>query len=424
MADYGHDELQPAVLVVDDEDGFHGIIKPLLEQHGFRVLQAYTGWECIEHLAEQQIDAVVLDLNLPDDNGFAVLENIRTEGDDAVVIVVSAYADPHSTERALNGGARMVMAKRFEEYIRLPEHLSRVMAQRRASRARMVAGAAPETGRGQWDATVATAADAVPIPLDPEVCSDRFARMEQSSNLDMRRLIHAARAMASLPTPALIEGAIGSDRELLARYLHHVRGGHGPFIAMPAAGSNGGAAALFGGGHSALTAATGGFLFIDQVHTLDRAGQESLLELLEEQRRTRERPSDHGACTPTSLRASVRVIAATTGRLDEVVRAGDFDVRLYERLATWRLHIPPLRHRLSELADEIEQLLEEIAETEGTEPPRLGPEACEALAQYGFPGNEKELRAMATLACVRKPGQVLGPDDIFLPTPAKPNRPT
>lgn len=119
------------VLVVDDDKMFLSVMTDsVLAGCGYRVLQALAGWQCIETLAQQRVDVVVLDLNLPDGNGFRVLEDIRQQGDQVVTIVVSAYLDPKNRQRAYSAGAWEVVDKGYEDYWRLPQLITKAMEER------------------------------------------------------------------------------------------------------------------------------------------------------------------------------------------------------------------------------------------------------------------------------------------------------
>ncbi len=143
------------VLVVDDEEAFHDLLADaILAGHGYHVLHAYSGGQCVELLAQHRVDVVVLDLNLPDGNGFRVLEDMREERDRAVPIVVSAYADPKSIQRAHDAGAWMVLDKRFEDYRWLPRYITQAIEQRkrqaqRKARRRTQNGQGQEPGTGK-----------------------------------------------------------------------------------------------------------------------------------------------------------------------------------------------------------------------------------------------------------------------------------
>lgn len=399
------------VLVVDDDETFHFVLtNSVLAGHGYHVLQAFAGWECIEKLALQTVDVVVLDLNLPDGNGFRVLEDMKQQGDRAVTIVVSAYLDSQTRQRAYAAGAWEVVDKRFEDYWRLPQLINKAMKER----AQEVRGPASRRRTLTWQRAGVEPATREPYPGRELRAPERraFAWLERSSSLLMIRLTAKVRAAAARLATALIRGEPGSDRELVARYLHaHSKQSYGAFVATMA--MPGGALATTLGPASAdslFTAARDGTLYIDQVHLLDRDWQALLLGLLD---RAAENPA---AGIPVSGPApmTVRVVVATTAAVDDRCWSS-LDPRLREAWSGTQLTVPPLRERPADVAAELEHLLVDTAATLGMEPPRPTPELAAALSRYPFPGNEQELRAMVLLACTRRPGARLSLHDLLPP---------
>jgi DNA-binding NtrC family response regulator len=396
------------VLVVDDEEAFHDLLADaILAGHGYHVLHAYSGGQCVELLAQHRVDVVVLDLNLPDGNGFRVLEDMREERDRAVPIVVSAYADPKSIQRAHDAGAWMVLDKRFEDYRWLPRYITQAIEQRkrqaqRKARRRAQSGAG-NTGKHEVMEPGQRLVRAAEL--------DIFDRLERSASLPMRSLLRQLRSAAEQPAPVFIQGEPGSDRELLARYLHACsKRSHAPFVAAVAIPGRGLASALGPASpESLLATAAKGTLFIDQIHQLDPEWQHLLLEVLTE--------AGHApGATPEEagpVAGGARIVAGSSTPFGDGAVWGALNTRIHESLSGLQLVIPPLRERLTDLTNELEFLFEHIAATLGVEAPRANNALITALSRYSFPGNEQELRAMAVLACVRKPGALLGPRDML-----------
>ena len=383
-----HSEI--TVLIVDDDEAFHRFVTPFLSE--FQLLRAHNGWECVELMARARVDVVLLDLNLPDAVGLRVLENMRAEGDEAAVIVVSGYADKESVRRASAWGARVVLDKTYENCRRLPRHIHEALA-----------GAADQGRR--WD--------------PHREHHQAFARLEQSSSMDMQRLVRAAREAARTATPVLIEGEPGSDRHLVARYIHACAGSAaGPFVAAVAVPGADFAASLFGPmtswDDSIMAAADGGVLFLDQVHELDADAQRRLLRLITRDTAA-QGPGDHGEDATGAERPvqQVRIVAGTAGDLERAVQGGAFAPALRASLGCTRLRIPPLRERQMDLAADLPALVARAAASMGVAPPGYGDDVLAALLRYSFPGNEQELRAMIESACARKPGQRLAIRDLL-----------
>jgi two-component system response regulator PilR (NtrC family) len=403
------------VLVVDDDPTFHNILADaVLAGHGYRLLDAFAGWQCIEMLAQQRVDVVLLDLNLPDGNGFRVLEDMRLQGDTAVAIVVSAYLDSQSRQRARAAGAWEVIDKRFEDYRQLPQLITRAMNERaqcprppgRGRRRRRGSGTELPMGEPHPDHRLRAG------ELHP------FARLERSASLAMQRLINRARDAADRSAPVLIRGEPGSERELVARYIHgNSKRSHATFVATVATPGGGLVSALGPASAESLFAAGSGTIFIDQIHQLDRDWQDLLLAFLD---RANDIPVV-GARVSAPVSMTARVVVASTEPVDSSAWLA-LDARLREAWSGSQLVIPPLRERLADVAGELEFLLAEEALKLGVAPPRCTPEVMGALSPYQFPGNEHELRGMAMLACVRKPGAWLELYDLLPSMPPAPPR--
>jgi serine/threonine protein kinase/CheY-like chemotaxis protein len=120
------------VLVVDDEESVHLIVKPLLA--GYHRVSAYTAAQALDALATQRVDVVLLDLNLPDRNGWEVLDQIRHIRDDIAVIVCTGQSDVSSAVESMRRGAFDFVIKSHEAYSALPRAIQRALVWRRSQR--------------------------------------------------------------------------------------------------------------------------------------------------------------------------------------------------------------------------------------------------------------------------------------------------
>jgi transcriptional regulator with PAS, ATPase and Fis domain len=209
-----------------------------------------------------------------------------------------------------------------------------------------------------------------------------------------------ARRAAQLDTTVLLQGETGTGKELLAHAIHAVSNrADKPFIgvnlaAMP---ENLLEAEFFGAAPGAYTGAErrgrdgklkladGGTLFLDEVGDMPMVLQSKLLRALQEQ-------EFEPLGSNRMIRVDVRVIAATSRDLKQLVQEGKFRSDLYYRLNVLRINVPPLRERLQDLEALCEVMLERIAERTGLPPRELSAEALAALSAYSWPGNVRELR--------------------------------
>jgi transcriptional regulator with PAS, ATPase and Fis domain len=213
-------------------------------------------------------------------------------------------------------------------------------------------------------------------------------------------LKHRARRAAQLDTTVLLLGETGTGKELLAHGIHAASGRAGkPFVginiaAVPetlleaeffgvAAGAYTGADRK--GRDGKFKIADGGTLFLDEVGDMPLQVQAKLLRVLQEQEL-------EPLGSNTIVKVDVRVIAATSHDLRQLVADGRFRSDLYYRLNVLPIMLPPLRERVADLDAICEHLLEQIAARTGMPQRELTPSARNLLASYNWPGNVRELR--------------------------------
>jgi DNA-binding NtrC family response regulator len=381
------------VLVVDDEESFHDVVGRYLK--GYRIISAYNGRQTREALQRHHIDVVLLDLNLPDTQGLALLEHIRTERDDVEVIVITAHSEIPNAVKAIKSGAFDFLAKSYENYQRLAAHIERALLHRRRRREQTAASA-----KTQW-------------------LRDAFSLLEDSRSLALKRVIMLARQVANTPLTVLLEGESGVGKEIMARYIHaHSGRAAAPLVAAHLAAVPPALlpSQLFGHVKGAFTGADraqvgkfeladGGTLFLDEVGELDAGAQVKLLRVLQEREVER-----IGAREPSPV--DVRVIAATNKNLQEEVAAGRFREDLFYRLNVVPITVPPLRARKDDLPALVELFCAKHAAIMSREAPVFSAEALEALQSYDWPGNIRELENLVMRLVAVTPGRCVVADDI------------
>jgi transcriptional regulator with PAS, ATPase and Fis domain len=220
------------------------------------------------------------------------------------------------------------------------------------------------------------------------------------ASFEATELKRQARRVAQLDSSVLLLGETGTGKELLAHAIHAAS----PRAARSLVGINIAAipdtlleAELFGVAPGAYTGADrkgrdgkfaiadGGTLFLDEIGDMPLALQSKLLRVLQEQ-------EFEPLGSNTVRRIDVRVIAATSRHLPEMVAAGTFRADLYYRLAVLPIRVPPLRERQGDMELLVEALSEDIARRSGMPLRTLGPDAIALLQQQPWPGNIRELR--------------------------------
>lgn len=215
-------------------------------------------------------------------------------------------------------------------------------------------------------------------------------------------------------SPLLIQGERGTGKSLLASIIHHSGPRRSqPFVAVNCRALAGalleaelfGPARGFSGGmrRSALEEANGGTVYLEEISEMGRAVQKKFLRMVEEHRLSR------AANTPP-LPLDIRIIAASTSRLADSVKRGDFRQDLFFHLRVMEITLPPLRDRVADIAPLAAHFLKE-RERLGEERCALSAEALTVLESYGWPGNVRELEQAVEFAVTQNRSGVLTPED-------------
>jgi two-component system nitrogen regulation response regulator NtrX len=374
------------ILVVDD-------VLAMAEQYaydlrrlgGYDTVVAPGGDAALELLTREVVDAVVLDLEMPGTDGFAVLRAVRERGLDVPVIVYTGTGNYDRCVQAVRLGA--------DGFIDKAESMPRVVREIEAAleRRRLLGEVAALRARLGVDTSLVGSSPA------------------------LRALREAIARVAPLPSPVLIEGESGSGKELVARDLHRSGGrGKEPLIAVNCAalpdslieselfGHERGA---FTGAHQlrkgAFEAAGQGTLFLDEIGELPAPAQAKLLRVLEANELSRV-----GGHRTVPIRA--RVVAATNRALEQEVGAGRFRQDLLYRLNVHVLRVPPLRERVSDVPELADHLLEGLCRRLGLKRRRLAPDALELLMRHDWRRNNvRELRNVLERMAIATDGDVL-----------------
>ncbi len=367
------------VLVVEDRDTLRRMLTHSLEQEDYEVVAVPDGEEAIERLRDQAFDLVLTDLKLPQASGIDVLEASRAHQAATPVVVMTGYGTVESAVKAMKLGAIDFLEKPVEidDLLALVESLL---------------GGTAES-----------------FSLSPEGGPTIVGRHPRT-----RAALRLAEKVAPTESTVLLTGESGTGKELFARAIHALSPRRsGPFVAVNCAaipeallenelfGHEKGA---FTGAHQRQSGrfeqARTGSLLLDEVGELSLAVQSKVLRVLDE--RTFERVG--GGQT---LKADVRLIAATNRSLEKMVDAGEFRSDLFFRLEVFPIELPPLRERGSDIPLLARHLLESIAERHRGGPLRLTDDAEELLSSQPWPGNVRQLGNLLERAFILADGPVL-----------------
>jgi DNA-binding NtrC family response regulator len=226
----------------------------------------------------------------------------------------------------------------------------------------------------------------------------------------MRALMRDAAGIAPSDTRVLLTGESGTGKEVLAELLHAwSRRASGPLVKVSCAAAEAGPESeLFGPGSSAgarragrFEEAAGGTLFLDEVADLSPAVQAKLLRAIDDGTMPRS-----GA--PRGLRGDVRLLAATSRDLEELIAAGRFREDLFYRLNVVELHLPPLRDRTADILPLATQFIQQFSKQK----PRFSASVSHRLLQYPWPGNVRELRNAMERAALLSRGEIVLPEHL------------
>ncbi len=374
------------VLVVDD-------VAPMAEQYaydlrrvgGYETIIAADGRGALDAVAREPVDCVILDLEMPQMDGFDVLRELAARDLRVPVIVYTGTGNYDRCVQAVQLGA--------EGFIDKAEPIERVV---------QAIGHALERQRLFQEVT----------QLRRDLGSDSPLIGDSQP---MRTLRDAIARIAPIPSPVLIVGESGSGKELVARELHRLGPGERqPFIAINSAALPESLveSELFGHERGAFTgatatrkgafeAATGGTLFLDEVAELPAGTQAKLLRVLEQQEVTR-------VGGTKAIRVNARVVAATNRDLEQETRDGRFREDLFFRLNVHVLAVPPLEDRLSDIPDLVRHILATTCRRYGMRPKSVSGAAMELLMAYDWRRNNvRELRNVIERLVIAAPANII-----------------
>ncbi|MEW5874796.1 MAG: sigma-54 dependent transcriptional regulator [Candidatus Zixiibacteriota bacterium] len=374
------------ILLVDDDPEIAQAVVNYLTPPRYNITVVSDGAEVLPALRRVHPDLVLLDVHLPSVDGLQLLKQIKDQGDVAVIIM-SGYVSTGNAIEAMKDGAFEYLTKPF----RL-EKLEKIIAR----------------ATGEAVRPAVTADNDVPL-TDDQIIG------KSPEIVEVAKIIGQ---IADSDAPVLVIGETGTGKESVARALHrNSKRSEKPFVVINCAATSEMhvEAELFGlesnGTGTNQTPrigrfeqADGGTVFLDEVADLSIHAQSKLLRLLQEgsfERMSGERP----------IKVNVRVVAATTSSLVDLMKEGKFRVDLFYRLKVISLFLPPLRERRSDIELVSEFFIKKYARKTGRPFKPLSAAAREKLLKYPWPGNVRELEnAIHTAIVLSKEAELL-PDD-------------
>ena len=374
------------ILVIDDDRSIRETLELYLTEEGYEVVTAATGTEGLNRFVETSPDVVILDIRLPDVDGFTVLEDLREDEENVKVIMITAHHDMDSTISAMKGGAF--------DYIHKPVNVDELdMAIQKALKTREM--------EQKIDGLL----------MEPS----RHFKVGDiiGTGKEMREIFKTIGVVSQNRTTILIQGESGTGKELIAKVIHHNTARDEPYIAVNCSAivETLLESELFGHEKGSFTGAIArklgkfelaryGTVFLDEISEMSLNLQAKLLRVLQEMEFERVGGKDR-------VRVHARIIAATNKDLRTMVREGKFRDDLFYRLNIVAITLPPLRERPEDIPDLVQYLLAKINIDLHKRIVGVSDEMMGIFLKYRWPGNVRELENLLVRAAVVAKGQIL-----------------
>ncbi|MEE9271524.1 MAG: sigma-54 dependent transcriptional regulator [Candidatus Krumholzibacteria bacterium] len=376
------------ILLVDDQDSIRFFLEKTLVQEGYEAHTASTGQEAIELTQKVIPDLILLDLKLPDMDGVEVLKKIKEMFPEIGVVMITAFGDIEVAVEAMKQGAY--------DFVSKPINLEQLL---------MVIKKGLESKRLQREV--------LQLKRQMEL-GEGFEYMVGESE-SMQKVYDVVKQVAtSDTTTVLIEGESGVGKEMVARLIHKysTRGNH-PFLDINCASLPEQLleSELFGHERGAFTdaktqkqglleLANRGTLFLDEIGEMSLTIQVKLLRVLE-------RMVFRRVGGTSDIHVSVRVISATNRELKKEVAEHRFRTDLYYRLKVVPIVVPPLRERRADLLNFVKYFMNIFNKKFNKNFDRIDDTARQALLEYDWPGNIRELKNCIERVVLLERGPVL-----------------
>jgi two-component system nitrogen regulation response regulator GlnG len=386
---------QGKILVTEDEDSLRRVLQKALGDEGYWVQTVGTGEMARTALINTPFDVALMDIKLPDIDGLDLLKELKENGVDTAVIVMTAQNTMRNAIGAMKNGAF--------DYITKPFDLDEILL------------------------LVKRAIDSRKLSRDfRELKEEVKKRFEPGVNIigtssSMQSVYKMIGQVADTQATILILGESGTGKELVAKTIHYNSPRwNQPFVAVNCAAIPRDLleSELFGHEKGSFTGALdrrlgkfelaeGGTLFLDEVGDIPLDLQTKLLRVLQDHEYSRVGGRD-------MLKADVRILAATNQDLEKAVKEKRFREDLYFRLKVIPIQLPPLRERRGDIALLIGYFIDKINREMGIQISGVSPDAQKLLEDHSWPGNVRELENTLIRAAVLSPGPILFPKDFTL----------
>ena len=383
-----------SILIVDDEESVRDSLYNWFIEDGYEVDTASNAKEALVKIESGTFDIILADIKMPGMDGLEMHRRVKALNNNAVVIIMTAFASVETAVQALKDGAFDYITKPFD-----PDDLSHL---------------------------IRNAAQQVSLKNENETLKNRIVSLENIEDIvgnseSMMRVLREVENVAQSSSSVIITGESGTGKELIARAIHS----NSSRKFFPLVTVHCGALSedlleseLFGHEKGAFTGAMfnrkgrfemadGGTIFLDEIATISGKMQIELLRVLESKAFVRVGGNKE-------IKSDFRVICATNKDLKKMVENGTFREDLYYRLNVVNISIPPLRERKDDIPMLVNHFIRKYCMAMSRDMISIDNAALQRLEEYHFPGNVRELENMIERAIVVGNGKEIRLKDLPL----------
>ncbi len=357
------------ILIIDDEKAIRKTLSEILSYEGYKIDEAVDGEEGLKKFGDKTYDVVLCDIKMPKLDGIEFLERAREINADVPIIMISGHGNIETAVEAVKKGAF--------DYIAKPPDLNRLLI------------------------TLRNALDKQSLVTETKVLKRKVGKVQEmvGESSPIKKIKDTIDKVAPTDARILITGENGVGKELVARWIHEKSNrSSGPMVEVNCAAIPGELieSELFGHEKGSFTSAikqrigkfetaNGGTLFLDEIGDMSLNAQAKVLRALQEGKITR-------VGADKDINVDVRVIAATNKDLLKEVDEKNFRLDLYHRLGVIIIHVPSLNERREDVPSLVDYFLDIIASEYGQPKKAIDKKAIDALQEYNWSGNIRELR--------------------------------
>jgi two-component system, NtrC family, nitrogen regulation response regulator NtrX len=358
-----------SILIIDDEKAIRKTLTEILSYEGYKIDEASDGEEGLKKFTEKAYDIILCDIKMPKMDGIEFLEKSKEINADVPVIMISGHGNIDTAVEAVKKGAY--------DYISKPPDLNRLLI------------------------TLRNAGEKQTLVTETKVLKRKVSKVQEmiGDSMPIVKIKDTIDKVAPTDARVLITGENGAGKELVARWIHEKSNRNtGPIVEVNCAAipSELIESELFGHEKGSFTSAVkqrigkfetanGGTLFLDEIGDMSLTAQAKVLRALQEGKITR-------VGAEKDISVDVRVIAATNKDLFKEVEDKNFRLDLYHRLSVIIIHVPSLKERRDDVPALVDYFLDVIAAEYGQPKKGIEAKALDALKNYDWTGNIRELR--------------------------------